>query len=48
MICNSDWFETFHEKNNSVNIYLEDDVSHQIKGYGDGYVTFPSGHKRKI
>jgi len=42
MSCNKDWFENDHENNNGVNIYLGDDHSHQIKGYGDVSVTLPN------
>jgi hypothetical protein len=35
MSCNKDWFENYHETNNGANIYLGDDRSHQVKGYGD-------------
>jgi hypothetical protein len=48
MSCNRDWFETYHEINNGSNIYLGDDRSHQIKGYGDICVTFPNGQEKQI
>jgi hypothetical protein len=48
MSCNKDWFENYHEKNNGANIYLGDDRSHQIKGYGDVYVTLPNGFVKHI
>jgi len=46
--CNKDWFENYHETNNGANIYLRDDRSHQLKGYGDAYVTLPNGCVKQI
>jgi hypothetical protein len=48
MTCHRDWFETYHEKTNGAKIYLGDDRCHEIKGYGDVCVTFPSGHVKQI
>jgi hypothetical protein len=48
MTCHRYWFETYHEKTNGAKIYLGDDRCHEIKGYGDVCVTFPSGHVKQI
>jgi hypothetical protein len=48
MCCNKDLFENYHETNNGANIYLGDGLSHQIKGYGDVYLTFPNGCVKQI
>lgn len=43
MSYNKYWFENYQETNNGVNIYLGDDRSHQVKGYGDISLTLPDG-----
>lgn len=43
MSSNKHWFENFHETNNGANIYLRDDYSHQIKWYGDVFITLLNG-----
>ena len=48
MSCNKDWFENYSETNNGANIYLGDDRSHQIKGYGYLSVTLSNGFVKKI
>jgi hypothetical protein len=48
MSCNKDWFENYHETNNGANIYLGDDRSHQVKGYGDVPMTLPNGCVKQI
>ena len=43
MSCKRDWFDTYHEVNNGAHIYLGDNRSHEIKGYGDISVAMPNG-----
>jgi hypothetical protein len=48
MSCNKEWLENYHETNNGAKIYLGDDRSHQIKGYGDVCVTLTNGCVKQI
>lgn len=48
MSCKRDWFDTYHEVNNGGNIYLGDNISHEIKGYGDISVMMPNGQEKQI
>ena len=48
MSCNKDWFENYQETNNGVNIYLEDDRSHPVKGYSGISMTLPNGSVKHI
>lgn len=48
MTCHRDWFKIYHKKTNSAKIYLGDDICHDIKCYGDVYVTFPSCYVKQI
>jgi hypothetical protein len=48
MTCNNDWYINFKETNNGAHIYLGDDHSYQIKGYGDIPVTLLNGTVRHI
>jgi hypothetical protein len=49
MSCNRNWFDTYHENINDVHkIYLGDDRSHEIKGYGDLSVTLPTSEVKQI
>jgi hypothetical protein len=49
MSCNRNWFDTCHENINDVHkIYLGDDRSHEIKGYGDVSVTLLTGEVKQI
>jgi hypothetical protein len=43
MTCNKNWYANFKETQNGANIYLGDDRTHQIKGYGDIPVTLLNG-----
>ncbi len=45
MSCKRDWFDTYHEINNGGHIYLGDNKSHEIKGYGDISVMMPNGQE---
>ena len=42
MPCKKDWLDMFHENMDGAHIYLRDDRSHEIRGYGDIYVNFPN------
>jgi hypothetical protein len=48
MTCNKNWYANFKETHNGANIYLGDDRTHQIKGYGDIHVTLLNGTVRHI
>jgi hypothetical protein len=48
MTCNKNWYTHFKETHNSAHIYLGDDRSYQIKGYGDIPVTLLNGTVRHI
>jgi hypothetical protein len=51
MTCNKNWYANFKETKNGASIYLGDDHTHQIKGYGDIPVTLPNGtvrHNRNV
>jgi hypothetical protein len=43
MTCNKMWYTNFKEAQNGANIYLGDDLPHQIKGYGYILVTLSNG-----
>jgi hypothetical protein len=40
MNCSKNWYANFKETQNGASIYLGDDHTHQIKGYGDIPMTF--------
>jgi hypothetical protein len=43
------WFDTCHENINDVHkIYQGDDRSHEIKGYGNLFVTLPTSEMKQI
>jgi len=46
--CSKHWFENFHETNNGANIYLWGDLSQQIKGFGNVFVTLLNGCIKQI
>jgi hypothetical protein len=48
MTCNKNWYVNFKETQNGASIYLGDDCTHQIKGYGDIPVTLLNGIVRHI
>jgi hypothetical protein len=48
MTCNKNWYINFKETHNGAHIYLGDDLSYQIKGYGDIPVTLSNGTVRHI
>jgi hypothetical protein len=43
MTCNNNWYIYFKETHNGAHIFLGDDHSHQIKGYGYIPVTLLNG-----
>jgi hypothetical protein len=48
MTCNKNWYRNFKETCNGAHIYLGDDLSDQINGYGDILVTLLNGNVRHI
>lgn len=48
MSCKIDWFDTYHEVNNGRHIYLGDNRSREIKGYGNISVMMPNGQGKQI
>lgn len=48
MSCKRDWFDTYHEINKDGHIYLGDNRSHEIEGYGNISVMIPNGQEKKI
>jgi hypothetical protein len=48
MTCNNNWYINFKETHNGDHIYLGDDHSYQIKGYGYIPVTLLNGTVRHI
>jgi hypothetical protein len=48
MTCNRNWFETYHENSNDAHIYLGDDRSHEIKGFGDVCMNLHTGEVKQI
>lgn len=48
MSCKRDWFDTYHEINNGGHIYLGDNRSHEIKGYGNISVMMPDEQEKQI
>jgi hypothetical protein len=48
MTCNKNWYINFKETHNGAHIYLGDDHSYQIKGYGDILVTLLNGVVKHI
>ena len=43
MSCNRDWFDEYHENTDGTHIYLGDNRSHKVKGYGVICVKLPNG-----
>lgn len=48
MSCHRNWFKKIYEKNDGSKIYLGDDSSHDIKGYGDISVQLPNGNAKQL
>ena len=43
-----DWFDEYHERTNATHIYLGNNRSHKIRGYGVICVNLPNGQKKQI
>ena len=48
MSCNRDWFDEYHENTDGIHIYLGDNRSHKVKGYGVICVKLPNGQIKQI
>jgi hypothetical protein len=48
MKCNKNWYINFKETHNGAHIFQGDDLSYQIKGYGDIPITLSNGIFRQI
>ena len=48
MSCVKAWFDEYHESMNATHIYLRDNRSHKIQGYGVICVNLPNGQKKQI
>ena len=43
MSCNKDWYDEYYEKSDGTHIYLGDNSSHKVLGYGVISVNLPDG-----
>jgi len=48
MSCNKEWFDEYHENIDESHIYLGDNRSHKIQGYGVICVNLPNGQMKQI
>ena len=48
MSCNKDWFDEYHENIDGTCVYLGDNRSLQLQGYGIIGVMLPNGKERQI
>ena len=48
MSCVKEWFDEYHESKDETHIYLGDNRSHKIRGYGKICVNLPNGQNRQI
>ena len=48
MSCVKEWFDEYHERTNETHIYLGDNRSRKIQGYGVICVNLPNGQKKQI
>ena len=48
MSCVKEWFDEYHESTDATHIYLGDNRSHKIQGYGVICVNLPNGKKKQI
>ena len=46
--CNKNWFGEYHENTDGTHIYLGDNISHKIQGYGIICVNLPNGQMKQI
>ena len=48
MSCNKNWFGESHENIDGTHIYLGDNKSHKVQGYGIICVNLPNGKMKQI
>ena len=48
MSCKREWFDEYNEKHDGTHIYLGDNRSHQVQGYGIIKVKLSNGQLRHI
>lgn len=48
MSCNKYWFDEYHENKNGTCVYLGDNKSLKVQGYGIIGVMFRNGQERQI
>ena len=48
MSCKREWFDEYNEKHDGTHIYLGDNRSHQVQGYGIIKVKLSNGQLRQI
>ena len=48
MSCVKEWFDEYNESTYATHIYLGDNRSHKIQGYGVICVNLPNGQKKQI
>ena len=48
MSCNKYWYDEYYEKYDGTHIYLGDNRSHKVLGYGVISVNLPGGHFKQI
>jgi hypothetical protein len=46
MTCNREWYDEYYEKLDRTHIYLGDNRSHKVQGYGVISVNLPNGQLR--
>ena len=46
--CNRNWYDEYYEKSNGTHIYLGDNRSHKVLGYGVISVNLPDGQFKQI
>ena len=48
MSCKKEWFDEYHENIDGTHIYLGDNRSHKVQGYGVINVNLPNGQMKHI
>ena len=48
MSCNKNWFDEYHDNIDGTHIYLGDNRSHKVQGYGVICVNLPNGQMKQI
>lgn len=46
MSCNKNWFDEYHDNIDGTHIYLGDNKSHKVQGYGIICVNLPNGQMK--